>query len=147
MRPWVQRNGGAPCRPRRHLWRDRSGAPALEFALVAPTILLLIMGGVEFGRVMWTESALQMSVQQAARCYAWGVAPCTSAGAVPAYAASVAPQLNFPSTVFKVTSTATCATQVTASYKFQFIAKGLFPPPLDPTLTANACFANAVPAS
>jgi Flp pilus assembly protein TadG len=139
MRPRVQRNSGAPRRLNR-LWRDRSGAPALEFALVAPTILLLIMGGVEFGRLMWTESALQMSVQQAARCYAWGVAPCTTTTAVPAYAATVAPQLNFSSSVFKVIPAANCANEVIASYQYQFIAKGLFP--WTPTLTASACFAN-----
>ncbi|MBV8683444.1 MAG: pilus assembly protein, partial [Caulobacteraceae bacterium] len=34
----------------------------MEFALIAPTLFLLIMGGLEFGRLLWTQSALEMSV-------------------------------------------------------------------------------------
>ena len=136
--------------PCQRLRSDRSGAAALEFALVAPALFILIMGGMEFGRLLWTESALQMSVAQAARCYAWQVSTCTTTSATQSFAANVAPQLGFSSTNFSASITAPtagsktcqcnsteCAT-VSASYPYSFIAQGLFP--FAPTLSANACF-------
>jgi Flp pilus assembly protein TadG len=122
------------------LCRERAGAQAVEFALTAPTLLLLILGGVEFGRFLWTESALQMSVEQAARCYSEQISEsgCTTAGGVQTFAASVAPQLNFATSVFTATTPA-CGYQVAASYSYQFIPHGLFP--MSPTLRATACFA------
>jgi Flp pilus assembly protein TadG len=119
----------------RGAWRERQGAQAIEFALVAPTLLLLILGGMEFGHLLWTLAALHMSVEQAARCGAVGI--CTSSTAA-AYATTVAPQLNFSSSVFSVNATATCGFQVTANFTYQFIATGLFP--YQPNLTAMACF-------
>ena len=133
----------------RRLRSDRSGAAALEFALIAPTLFVLIMGGVEFGRLLWTQSALQMSVAQAARCYAWQVSSCTTTSGTQSFAAGVAPQLGFSSSTFSAsikasTPTSTCqcsATEcayVSASYPYAFIAKGLFP--FAPNLSANACY-------
>jgi Flp pilus assembly protein TadG len=115
------------------LWQDRSGAQAIEFALTAPALLLMIFGGMDFCRLIWTQSALHLSVETAARCGAVGL--CTTSTA-PAYAASVAPQLQFASSVFSASST-TCGFKVSASYNFTFIASGLFP--YTPTLTALAC--------
>jgi Flp pilus assembly protein TadG len=112
---------------------DRSGALAIEFALIAPALLLTIFGGMEFGRMIWTQSALHLSVEAAARCGAVGL--CTTSSA-PAYAAAVTPQLQFASSVFSASS-ATCGFKVSASYAFTFIASGLFP--YTPTLTALAC--------
>ena len=123
--------------PSRRLRSDRSGAVAVEFALVAPTLFILIMGGLEFGRLLWTQSALEMSVAQAARCYAWQVSTCSTTSATQTFATTVAPQLNFSSSVFTASSS-TCGAKVTASYPYAFIARGLFP--VSPTLTASACF-------
>jgi Flp pilus assembly protein TadG len=118
--------------------RDRSGAQAVEFALLAPMLLTTIIGGIEFSRFIWTQSALHLSVEEAARCYA--VALCTSSTAQ-TYAAAVTPQLNFSSSVFTASQpiTGTCAGeyQVSASYTFVFIPGGVFP--LTPTLSAVAC--------
>lgn len=131
--------------PLRRCLVDRSGAPALEFALIAPTLFLVIMGGIEASRLLWTQSALEMSVAQAARCYAWQV--CTTTSQVKTFAAGVAPQLNFSTSVFTATNPApstscSCgATQcamVSASYPYTFIAQGLLP--MTPTLQASACF-------
>jgi Flp pilus assembly protein TadG len=116
------------------LWSDRRGAQAVEFALIAPSLLLLVVGGMEFGRLLWTVSALHMSVEQAARCGAMGL--CTT-GTAPAYAAAVVPQLQFGSSTFTV-SKPSCGFQVSATYNYTFIASGLFP--LTPRLTALACF-------
>jgi Flp pilus assembly protein TadG len=57
-------------RGRLHVRRRRGaeeGATAVEFALVAPVLIGLIMGLVELGRLAWTFHALQHAVQETAR--------------------------------------------------------------------------------
>ena len=51
----------------RSLRRDRRGAAAMEFAMVAPPFLLLIMGVLDLGHIMWTKSMLQGAVEKAGR--------------------------------------------------------------------------------
>jgi Flp pilus assembly protein TadG len=117
----------------RSFWTDRSGAQAIEFALIAPALLLTILGGMDFCRLIWTQAALHLSVEAAARCGAVGL--CTTSTAT-TYATTVTPQLNFASSVFTA-SQPSCGFQVSASYAFTFIASGLFP--FSPTLKAAAC--------
>jgi Flp pilus assembly protein TadG len=117
---------------------SRGGATAVEFALLAPILCLLVLGGVEFGRLLWTQSALNFSVEEAARC---GVVnpdgDCATSAEVESFAASKTPQVGFPTSAFTAVK-ATCGYQVTASYVYKFIVTGLFP--VNPTLTAKACF-------
>lgn len=47
--------------------RCRSGATAVEFALVLPLFVLLMMAMVEFGRVFWVQVSLRHAVEQTAR--------------------------------------------------------------------------------
>lgn len=49
------------------LARDISGSTALEFALVMPVLLLLLIGGIEFGMLMYTKNSMQNAVRDAAR--------------------------------------------------------------------------------
>lgn len=53
----------------RLFWRDRGGASAAEFALVLPVFLVLLLGTIDVGRLMWTwnraEKATQMAVRYA----------------------------------------------------------------------------------
>ena len=51
---------------------DRRGTAALEFAMVGGLLVLLLMGCVEIGLMMWTGSALQSVAAQTARCTAIG---------------------------------------------------------------------------
>ena len=51
----------------RHLLRDTRGAAAMEFALVTPPFLLLILGILDLGHIMWTKSMLQGAVEKAGR--------------------------------------------------------------------------------
>ena len=79
-----------------------------------------------------------LGAREGARCWAVGV--CTSTS-VQSFAAAAAPQLGFPTSTF--TPSTPCpgqpsGFQIAASYKFQFVAKGYFP--VNPTLTAKACF-------
>lgn len=46
---------------------DQRGAAAVEFALVAPVLLMLVFGIFDVGHNMYTSSMLQGSIQQAAR--------------------------------------------------------------------------------
>jgi Flp pilus assembly protein TadG len=127
------------------LRQARSGATAVEFAFVAPLLLLLLLGLAEIGRVMWTQSALQFAVQEAARCAAIQSQPapgqvtavCGTADDVAAYAAAKVPALSLTAADFTVNAQAACGDQVTASVPYKFLLFGIFPGA--PTLTAQAC--------
>lgn len=62
-----------PALPRRHdrtiarLARDRSGAALLEFALVAPLLLVLLIGTIEVGLAIFVGSSIEAAVLQASR--------------------------------------------------------------------------------
>jgi Flp pilus assembly pilin Flp len=51
----------------RKLRKDARGAALMEFALVAPTFILLVMGGLEAGHSLYVRAVLQGAVQKAAR--------------------------------------------------------------------------------
>lgn len=51
----------------RHLRADIRGVAALEFALIAPVFLLLIMGMFDLGHIMLVDSMLQGAVEKAGR--------------------------------------------------------------------------------
>ena len=127
------------------LARARDGNSAIEFAIVAPVFLLLMLGTMEFARLFWTQSTLQQAVQAAARCASVNTTTCDNAADTQTYAANQMFGLNVSSSVFTAT-TANCGSvtgnKVSGSLQFNFIAKGLFPsswlPP--PTLTATSCF-------
>lgn len=46
------------------------GAAIIEFALVAPMFLALVFGSIEYGRLLWTQQALQQAAIAGARCMA-----------------------------------------------------------------------------
>jgi Flp pilus assembly protein TadG len=54
--------------------RDRSGAVAVEFALVGPVFFLLLLMTIELGIVLLTQSVLDFATQDAARLIALGQA-------------------------------------------------------------------------
>lgn len=120
------------------LLADRGGATAVEFALIAPALLLLLFGVAEFGRLLWTQSALHFAVEEAARCAAVDTTNCASTAAVQSFAVGRAAGLGLQSSVFSL-STPACGTQVSASYPFPFVLSALFP---SITLTARSCFPN-----
>lgn len=70
----------------RHLFRDRRGATAVEFALVAPAMLAMIFLLLEGGRMIWTQQVLQETAFAAARCMALKSSDCTDVSAMPAWA-------------------------------------------------------------
>ena len=63
---------GAPVTWLRRLWQDRRGQSVVEFALVAPVMLLLVFGMIQFGLVLNAELTLTEAVRQGAQIVASG---------------------------------------------------------------------------
>ena len=47
--------------------RAEQGTAAVEAGIVIPALLLLVLGGVEFGRVLWTFNTMLLAVEEAGR--------------------------------------------------------------------------------
>jgi len=67
------------------LTADCGGTTAVEFGLVAPIFLMFLFGSIEFGRLLWTQQALQETAIAGARCMAIAQgttqsSPCASSG-------------------------------------------------------------------
>jgi Flp pilus assembly protein TadG len=93
---------------------NEGGNLAVEFGLIAPALLLFILGIVEGGRLMWTANALHYSVQEAARCASINTTTCGSATQIQSFAAGRS-GAGFASSVFTAT-VASCGNRVSASY-------------------------------
>ena len=59
--------GGAGTRAAPRLLRDPTGATAIEFAIVAPVFLLLMLGTANIGQMLYGKILLNGAVEQAAR--------------------------------------------------------------------------------
>ena len=130
--PAKEKRGHASAR----LLSDCRGNVAVEFALLAPALFALLVGGMEFGRLMWTLSGLHYATEEGARCYAMGICTSTSAAT---QAASVAPEFGFTSANFTVSS-ATCGYKVVGSYAFTWLPNSTIISATAPTLRSTACF-------
>lgn len=119
----------------RRVAADRSGATAIEFAILAPVLLMLLMGVVEFGRMLWAENALQYAVAEAARCMSIDTNVCGSVRETQDFAATTS-GMHFPRSIFSV-DFAACGNMVSARYTFAFVVPVL---PRPVTLTAQSCF-------
>ena len=119
----------------RSLKRDRAGGLAVDFALTATPLLLLVFGTMEVGRMLWLQNALNFSVEAAARCAAIDVNNCATSAQIKSYAAASSGS-GFASGTFTVTTPA-CGKQVAASYPMSvdipFAAVSI-------TLTAQSCY-------
>lgn len=60
------RGSTGPGRLRRFV-SDRSGIAAVEFALVAPVLLMLVFGAIEIGRVLYEQQTLEEAARETAR--------------------------------------------------------------------------------
>jgi Flp pilus assembly protein TadG len=49
------------------LLADQRGVSALEFGLIAPVFLAIVMGGIEFGSIMYTHAAVEFVTNDVAR--------------------------------------------------------------------------------
>ncbi|HUJ98285.1 MAG TPA: TadE/TadG family type IV pilus assembly protein [Stellaceae bacterium] len=119
----------------RQFARASDGATALEFAIVAPVLLMLLLGIMEAGRALWTQNALNFAVEQAARCAAIDQNNCGLPAQVQSFAANVS-GADFTSSIFTVTAAA-CGNLVSASYPMQLNIPYVS---AAPTLTAQSCY-------
>jgi Flp pilus assembly protein TadG len=67
--------------------KSESGAAAVEFALVLPSLAMLIVGTLYVGLVMYSAAGLHSAVEAAARCYSVDSIQCGSPSATQTYGA------------------------------------------------------------
>lgn len=123
------------------LWRDRRGAAAVEFALLAPAFLTMLIGTVMMAMMFFTNSSLHFAVEAAARCASVKTTVCTNATTTQAFAASnyfgasTAPV--FTCTGRTCGGTAACGNKVSGQISFTFeFGMGRYVTPL----RADACY-------
>jgi Flp pilus assembly protein TadG len=115
--------------------RDEQGGAAVEYALVLPVFITLIVGALCLGNVAFAVNGLHYAVQDAARCAAVKTTVCTDSSTTVAYAQSkyagpkIAPAFAY--------STAGCGHTVTASGSYPLI---LAANTIDVPLSASACY-------
>jgi Flp pilus assembly protein TadG len=84
--------------------RSNAGATAVEFALVAPVLFLLMFAIVELGRAWWAKNSLQYAAERAARfAVVCGAGACPSDAAVKTYAANQAYDQPIGANAFSIT--------------------------------------------
>ncbi len=124
----------------RSLADSRSGATAVEFALVAPVFLIMAIGIFEMGRAMWIKSSMQYAVEETTR-YAI-VNPTASATTLQTYATSTLTDMGFGysgGVTFTATETSSGGVtykQILGTYSFSVLVP-LVPFP-DVTLNAKS---------
>ena len=68
-------------------WGDRTGATAVEFAMVVFPFFLVVFGTIEFGRALWARETLHAVAMAGARCMGLVQSGCGTSGT---YSASMA---------------------------------------------------------
>jgi Flp pilus assembly protein TadG len=98
--------------------RDPGGASAAEFVLILPGLILLVIGTINIGMMMYTTTALHFAVEDAARCATVKAASvCTNPTTTAAYAAS---HYGGPSAATFVRSSTACGWVVTGTTNYKF---------------------------
>jgi Flp pilus assembly protein TadG len=118
------------------LKHDSGGATAVEFAMILPAFLALIVGGLYSSIAVFTSASLQYAAEQAARCSSVNTTTCSSSGTTTNYAQTVYFGPASPAAAFTY-STPACGHTVsgTVNYVFDFGLKTLTVP-----ISASACF-------
>jgi Flp pilus assembly pilin Flp len=119
----------------RRFGRSEDGSAAIEFALIAGPLFMLLFGIIEISRAYWIQGALAYAVEQAARCASIDSVACGTAAQIKAFAANRS-GVQFDVNIF-TSSNAVCGRLVTGTYPFTFhipyFASSL-------SLTARACY-------
>ena len=117
------------------LWRDDRGATAVEFALVAPATIMLLVGIMGLSLMLLSIGSMHFAVEAAARCASAIPTICSSPTAIIAYANSryggalISPVFTY--------APAACGNQVNASITYT-LNVGLFQQSVP--LSATSCF-------
>lgn len=117
--------------------RGRRGATAVEYALILPVLLFLLLGIMDVSRWAWVQATLEYATAAAARCASINTTECGATAQIQAYGAARAHGMSIPASSFTVTAAA-CGRRVSASTPFSFITPWIGPQGL--TLSADACY-------
>lgn len=109
------------------LVRDRRGSSIIEFAVLGPVLLTLMLGAVDVGRMFYVRQNLEYAAEEAARYYMLN--PSSGTSAVTSYlqgkmAGGVGASVNVSyvdTASCNGNSSVTC-TMISATYNFAFIA-------------------------
>src|ERR1700758_357487 len=116
------------------------GSVAVEYGLILPVLLFMVLGIMDVGRLLGPYPPLYRAAEAAARCGAIGSASCTTAGQTQSYAVTQAYGLTVPASAFAV-STSGCGLQVVATLPFNFVIPTFFDSTLGATtLSVAACY-------
>lgn len=117
------------------LSRNCAGTTAVEFALLLPVLLAVVMGVLEFGRAIWLRHDMQFAVEEAAR---FALANDTaSATAINAVASARMAAAGPDNAILVATAIDANAVTITATLDFAPLVSGLLPTDMV-TLTARA---------
>lgn len=102
---------------------DRAGGAALEFAMLAPALFALVLGGVDFGRMFYVRQGLEYATEEGARYYMLN--PSATTTTVTTFLKGKMPGGMGPSVSVSYADTASCnanaavtCTTITATYAF-----------------------------
>lgn len=99
-----------------------SGAAAVEFALVMPLLVLLIMGIVTFGRAYQTQAALAAAAREGVRVMAVRNDPAAARAATEAVVTDLSPALSDAQVAISPASCSPASTvTVTTTYPITFL--------------------------
>jgi hypothetical protein len=136
--------------------RARQATTAVEFAICALALVLIVVGFTEYGRLVWTSEVLQEAASEGARCMGLRASSCAAAGvfssaSTKSYIVSLATSRGvvITGTMVTLSNAATCGgatgfSQVSISYHFVTAAPGLLTSLIHGfTMPASACFPNS----
>ncbi|MBT2189088.1 TadE/TadG family type IV pilus assembly protein [Sphingobium nicotianae] len=110
---------------------------ALEYAILLPVLLLMILGALDVSRMIWLQVTLERAVEAAARCAAINELTCGSAAQTQDFAASQIFGTTIDAAAF-VSASASCGISVTGTVPFTFIIPWVQTRKI--TLSAVACY-------
>jgi Flp pilus assembly protein TadG len=119
----------------RKFWQDSAGASAAEFAMLVPVICALTIGAINLCLMVYANSLLQFSVDDAARCQSVQTTICTSTAATQTHA-----QATFGFSSLSPTFTASqgaCGSHVVGNVTFPLIAVVTT---VNVPISASSCF-------
>lgn len=118
----------------RPLARDEQGATVVEFAIVAPMLLLFILGIMEAGWAVWNWQVAQETAYATARCAAIGDPQCADADQAKQFAVGHARRsgITLPTSGITVEKGVQCdgfsdMDRISLSYPYGPISGGLIP--------------------
>lgn len=105
---------------------DQRGVSILEFAIVAPLLLTMTVGAIDFARMFYVRQGLEYATEEAARYFMLN--PSAATAAVTAELQGKMPGTMGPSVNVAYADTANCnansavtCTTITATYSFSFV--------------------------